>query len=312
MAEQRRQNQNNDNFFAGLFGGNGNGGFFAQLIAAISSIFGGNFGGLFSTLFGGKDANGVEQPNIIQRGASAVGRGVEHTTALFGRGVDALKNLIGHHESGNDYNRIYGSGVKRIPLTEMTVNEVLAWQDKYVADGSRSSAAGKYQIIRGTLRELKAELNLTGNEKFDAQMQDRMFEKLAERRGLGAFQQGRISEATFMRNLSQEWASLPKDNSGLSYYHGDGLNRAHATPRSVVLALQEARLDTASATPAPAVQYSEAKRTGQTLSTTPRITSALNNASTAEPAPAPEAQRVSSVAPAPRQVPLMSPSFAMS
>jgi hypothetical protein len=308
MAEQRRQNQNNDNFFAGLFGGSANGGFFAQLIAAISSIFNGNFGGLFSGLFGGKDANGNEQPNILQRGAAAVGRGVDQGTALFGRGVDALKNLIGHHESGNDYNRIYGAGVKRIPLTEMTINEVLAWQDKYVGEGSKSSAAGKYQIIRGTLRELRDQMNLTGNEKFDSQMQDRMFEKLADRRGLGAFQNGRISEATFMRNLSQEWASLPKDNSSLSYYHGDGLNRAHATPASVTRALEEARVATA----APAVQYSEAKRTGQTLSTTPRITSALNNASNAEPAPAPEAPRVSAVAPTPRQVPLMSPSFAMS
>lgn len=308
MAEQRKQNQNNDNFFAGLFGGSANGGFFAQLIAAISSIFSGNLGGLFSTIFGGKDANGVDQPNILQRGASAVGRGVENTTALFGRGVDALKNLIGHHESRNDYNRIYGSGVKRIPLTEMTINEVLDWQKKYVADGSRSSAAGKYQIIQGTLGELKTQMKLSGNEKFDEQMQDRMFEKLAERRGLGDFQQGKISQATFMRNLSQEWASLPKDNSGLSYYHGDGLNRAHATPNSVVLAMQEARNSTGT----PAVQYSEAKRTGQTLSTTPRITSALNNASTAEPAPAPEAPRVSAAAPAPRQVPLMSPSFAMS
>lgn len=308
MAEQRKQNQNNDNFFAGLFGGSANGGFFAQLIAAISSIFSGNLGGLFSTIFGGKDANGVDQPNILQRGASAVGRGVENTTALFGRGVDALKNLIGHHESRNDYNRIYGSGVKRIPLTEMTINEVLDWQKKYVADGSRSSAAGKYQIIQGTLGELKTQMKLSGNEKFDEQMQDRMFEKLAERRGLGDYQQGKISQATFMRNLSQEWASLPKDNSGLSYYHGDGLNRAHATPNSVVLAMQEARNSTGT----PAVQYSEAKRTGQTLSTTPRITSALNNASTAEPAPAPEAPRVSAAAPAPRQVPLMSPSFAMS
>lgn len=308
MAEQRKQNQNNDNFLAGLFGGNANGGgFFAQLIAAISSIFSGNFGGLFSGLFGGKDANGVEQPNIIQRGASAVGRGVDQGTAMLGRGMDALKNLIGHHESRNDYNRVFGAGVKRVDLTNMTVNEVLAWQDKHVAEGSKSSAAGRYQIIRGTLRELKTEMGLSGNEKFDGHMQDRMFETLAERRGLAKFQDGKISQATFMRNLSQEWASLPKDQSGLSYYHGDGLNRAHATPASMVLALQEAR----AATAAPAVQYAEAKRTGQTLSTTPRITSALNNASTAE-APAPEAQRVSSVAPAPRQVPLMSPSFAMS
>lgn len=311
MAEQRKQKDNNNNPFAGLFGGGANGGFFAQLIAALSSIFSGNFGGLFSGLFGGKDANGNEQPNILQRGAAAVGRGVDQGTALFGRGVDALKNLIGHHESANDYNRVYGPGVKRIPVTTMSIDQVLTWQDKSVAEGAKSSPVGKYQIIRGTLRELKAEMGLTGKELMNEAMQERMFEKLAERRGLGAFQEGKISQATFMRNLSQEWASLPKDNSGLSYYHGDGLNRAHATPASVIRALEEARV-AAAAPAAPAVQYSEAKRTGQTLSTTPRITSALNNASNAEPAPAPEAPRVSAVAPTPRQVPLMSPSFAMS
>jgi hypothetical protein len=322
MAEQRKQNEHN-NFFAGLFGGAADGGFFAKLITAISSIFSGNFGGLFTGLMGGAannrtpDSDADAEPSFLKRSGSAVGRGLSQGGALLGRGLDALKNLIGHHESDNDYNRVFGPGVKRVPITDMTVNQVLAWQDKYVKNGSDSSAVGKYQIIRGTLRGLKTEMGLSGNELMDEAMQERMFVVLAERRGLKAFQSGKISESTFMRNLSQEWASLPKDHSGLSYYHGDGLNRAHATPASVSRALAEVRAP--SAKPAPSesdpanngVRYAEAPRTGQSLSTIPRISSVLNNASNNVEASLVQKPSFADLAPQ-RQVPLMSPSLAMS
>ena len=62
-------------------------------------------------------------------------------------------------------------------------------------------------------------------------MQDRLATALLERRGYSKFLNGAISEARFMRNLSQEWASLPKDMGGASYYAGDGLNRALTSPQ---------------------------------------------------------------------------------
>jgi len=314
MAEnrnRRNQEQQNQNPLAGLFGSmGGQGGGFGQFIAAILAIFtgGAGLGGLFSNLFNrDRDSNNADHESggnatprrsILQRGRDAISSGIDSGRQLLGRGIDALKNLIGHHESGNDYNRVFGSGHKRMPLTDMTINQVLAWQRSYVNNGSASSAAGKYQIIQDTLRGLKSEMGLTGNEKFDAAMQDRMFQHLAQRRGLNDFLRGRISEDRFMRNLSQEWASLPKDNSGLSYYHGDGLNRAHATPASVRAALDAVQNN--------GVQYTSATRTGQTLATTPRISSQLNRASAGEDTP--HTVAAAAPAPQPRQVPLMSPS----
>lgn len=307
MAEnQNRRTQQNRNPFAGFFAGLGgqNGGFGA-FITAILALFTGGAGGLaglFSGLMGNRNNNAenntghTPHKSLLQRGRDAISRGIDSGRELVGRGIDALKNLIGHHESRNDYNVVFGE--KRMPLTNMTINQVLAWQHRYTENGSPSSAAGRYQIIEKTLRGLKNEMGLTGNEKFDAAMQDRMFVRLAQRRGLNDFISGRISEDRFMRNLSQEWASLPKDNSGLSYYHGDGLNRAHASPASVRAALDSVQNNTG-------VHYTSAARTGHTLATTPRISSQLNRVSAGDN-DAPHV--VAAAAPAPRQVPLMSPS----
>ncbi len=165
----------------------------------------------------------------------------EDAVAQYAETGNPLLELIADKESGGDYNRVYGAGVKRENLTSMTINEVLAWQRSYVNDGSPSSAAGKYQIIRKTLAGLKDEMGLTGNELYDEEMQDRMAVHLLNRRGYDDYLAGRIDDSTFMRKISQEWASMPKDESGVSYYAGDGLNKAHATPATLLLAMRHAR-----------------------------------------------------------------------
>lgn len=153
---------------------------------------------------------------------------------------DGLLSFIADHESNGDYDAYYNYHNRApVDLTSMTINEVLAWQRQYVNSGSASSAAGRYQIIRGTLESLVDDMGLTGEERFDEAMQDRMAIALLERRGLDDFLEGDISEARFMRNLSQEWASLPKDMGGASYYAGDGLNQALTSPQSVLVALRD-------------------------------------------------------------------------
>ncbi len=160
----------------------------------------------------------------------------------FAKLVDSknpLLELIGKHESGGDYNRVYGGKRPLIngkPITEVCVDDVIDWQEEQIRCGAKSTACGKYQIICKTLKGLKSEMGLTGNEIFDEKMQDRMAIKLMERRGLDKFVRGDLSEQAFMRNLSQEWAALPKDASGLSFYHGDGLNRAGVAPETVLAA----------------------------------------------------------------------------
>lgn len=158
----------------------------------------------------------------------------------------SLLDLISRHESGGDYNVVYGG--KHVNLTSMTINEVLAWQKDYVRHGSPSSAAGRYQFLSNTLDGLKKELHLSGNEKFDEAMQDRLATRLLERRGLNEFMSGRISQDQFQKNLAMEWASLPKDSSGRSYYAGDGLNKALTSPRVVQSLLAEVKSGSTSPT----------------------------------------------------------------
>lgn len=146
-----------------------------------------------------------------------------------------------YDEENGNYNIVYGG--REVPLTTMTINEVIAWQQNFTNNGSPSSAAGQYQIIRTTLTGLRDEMGLTGNELFDPEMQDRMGYQLLMRRGYDDYLAGEIDDATFMRNLSMEWASFPKDENGLSYYAGDGLNNALTNPASVLAAMQLARED---------------------------------------------------------------------
>ena len=151
---------------------------------------------------------------------------------------DALKplyDLIGAAESNNNYEAYFGhpDNVDDPRLTEMTLLQVLAWQGARVASGSRSSAAGRYQIIRKTLLSLLDEMDLTGSELFDAAMQDAMARTLLERRGLEDFLTRRITVDEFGDSLAREWAALPLltgSRVGESYYAGDGLNRALVSP----------------------------------------------------------------------------------
>ncbi len=153
-----------------------------------------------------------------------------------------LLSIIGQHESGQNYNAVYGhsKGMNGVDFTNMTVNEVLQWQRQYVNEGSPSSAVGRYQIIQGTLRGLRDEMGLSGNEKFDSTMQDRMAMRLLERRGLDAYREGRMSENQFMDNVAKEWASMP-NRHGRGHYDGDGLNAVGVSTAPVREALRDIR-----------------------------------------------------------------------
>ena len=164
----------------------------------------------------------------------------EDVVAQYATTGNPLLELIASKESGGDYNIVYGG--RRINATEMSINDVIAWQKNSTQnEGAASSAIGKYQIIRKTLTGLKEELGLSGDEPFDEAMQDRMAVALLERRGYDDYLAGDLSESRFMKNISMEWASMPKDASGVSYYAGDGLNKAHASPATLLLAMQHAK-----------------------------------------------------------------------
>ncbi len=122
------------------------------------------------------------------------------------------------------------------PLPEMTLDEIDAWQAANQQAGAESTAAGGYQIIRDTLLGLRADLGLTGAEKFDDAMQDRLANALLEQAGLSRFQSGELSADGFADNLAGVWASLPMAD-GRSRYAGDGLNAAHVARDTVLTVL---------------------------------------------------------------------------
>ena len=122
--------------------------------------------------------------------------------------------LIGQLESRNGYNTMAGGGNKK-QLTSMTINEVLQYQN---SRGKNMKAAGKWQIMPNTLRGLKKSMNLTGDELFTPEMQDRMaFELAMNRKGYRQFANATGDEKLALmgaaqNDLAKEWASMPMAN----------------------------------------------------------------------------------------------------
>lgn len=153
----------------------------------------------------------------------------------------SLLGLIGKVESNGNYNAHFGNANNRdVRFTEMSIDEVLKWQAEFVANGSPSSAVGKYQILNTTLKSLVRDLNLDTSETFDEKMQDKLGTALLERRGSIAYVNEEISKEEFAASLAKEWAALPKvvgDNPESSYYDGDGLNKSRVKTDEVLKAI---------------------------------------------------------------------------
>ena len=150
-------------------------------------------------------------------------RGKPETLAPTPKG-DALLNFIGKLESSDNYNVIYGNEEK--PLTKMTVKEVQQIQKDMQAKNMPSTAVGRYQFRDTTLKETVDKLGIDKNALFNEKLQDRLARSRLEHRGFEKYQAGQISTGDFIRNLSQEWASIPEDQSNESYYKGRGNNKA--------------------------------------------------------------------------------------
>jgi len=146
-----------------------------------------------------------------------------------------LLDFIGDLES-NGYDDISGLVSKsRYPakkLTDMTIQEVLDWQESIDSKQS-SEAAGRYQIMEDTLRGYNNDNNngpgrplykragLSASDKFSAANQDKLAIALLKTRGLDSYLKGKISREKFAYNLACEWASLPLvtgPNAGKSRY----------------------------------------------------------------------------------------------
>jgi muramidase (phage lysozyme) len=142
--------------------------------------------------------------------------------ALRGRAGSFL-DLIGLAEGtdkGRGYNETLGFGALTggdVDLINMTLDEIDKLQTmmlKNPANKWNSSAVGRYQIVQQTLRGLREELGLTGDMKFDPQLQDILATTLMKRRG---------NDPAALRN---EWEGLRRVDDGAirSSYAGSPVN----------------------------------------------------------------------------------------
>ena len=120
---------------------------------------------------------------------------------------------------GADYNTQFGNqhtaGGKA--LTDMTIAEVMQTQSKQRG----SSAIGRYQFMKQTMRDLIAAGVISSDDQFSPATQDTMASYLIDKKRNGAaWKAGKISDAQFGKGLSQEWASVPDPATGRGTYSG--------------------------------------------------------------------------------------------
>lgn len=154
-------------------------------------------------------------------------------------------NLLGKSEGtdkGRGYNETLSYGAYTggdVELVSMTLDEIDALQSKMLAHPKNkwnSSALGRYQIVRTTLRKIRAQLGLPGTTLFDKDTQDRMGVHLLRGRGIDKWLGGMITQDVLINSLAQEWASLPT-TKGKGYYDGQNSSVSVAEVRKALDAI---------------------------------------------------------------------------
>ncbi|MEN0051770.1 MAG: hypothetical protein AAF806_32190, partial [Bacteroidota bacterium] len=170
--------------------------------------------------------------------------------------------LIGKYKSRNNYNicnKTYydekagkrkSKSVTNLTIVEMTISEI---QKKQKA--REIFAAGRWQIIPDTLKEVIIGLKLNTNDFFNEEMQDRMFDEYLikkKRPKIIGYLEGNETVEDAMYECAKEWASvgvekgkkISKNRIAIgddSYYKGDGLNKAHITANQIKQALMNSK-----------------------------------------------------------------------
>jgi hypothetical protein len=171
----------------------------------------------------------------------------------------ALLRLIADGEAvrSNPYCSVWPGHVEP-ELTSMTISQVQAYQQNRLDAGRRSSACGKYQMLKGVVEECTGYLGCDPlRTVFSPDVQDAMIIKRLEKfRRYNQWKTGSVSTGQFMVFLAAEFASMPvpfdvpagsvysgqpKRNlrKGQSFYAGDGLNKANHDPDHLYQALED-------------------------------------------------------------------------
>lgn len=179
-------------------------------------------------------------------------RGIIYATALMGlitsgsgqaetrpdgmRAFDRpFLELIGAIEAPQGYDAVTGFAPFRPerPVTEMTIAEVMRWQERVRAAGSESTAVGRFQFVLDTLRFLTRAYEVPHDAVLDRRTQDYLARVLLHRCG---FYEPEAPVPELGDCLAGTWAALPMlsdPKRGLSRYKGKANNHARTTPEVV-------------------------------------------------------------------------------
>ena len=141
----------------------------------------------------------TEAQDLAADTMTALGKTVAPTTTPE---WEKIRSGIFAGESGGDYDALYGYSNRpggqfaNTKLTDMTVDEALQFSDpsgpygQWVKGqvGRVATPMGAYQIVGSTLRDAKAGLGLTGNEKMTPQLQERLGQYIYQTQGTGAWE----------------------------------------------------------------------------------------------------------------------------
>lgn len=140
----------------------------------------------------------------------------------------------GHYNSVN-LGKKHGYKSSTRNLTQMTVGQVMSAQDR-----REFNAAGKYQLIRTTLKEAVDTLGIKSNELFNEEMQERILRDYLlskKQSAVKSFVTGKGSLGAAQLALSKEFASIANPATGKSYYDGDGVNKSSVSAQETANAL---------------------------------------------------------------------------
>lgn len=156
--------------------------------------------------------------------------------------TDALLDFIAEPESGGNYNAVIGDAHATNDLSGLAISGIYLMQADLLARGRPSSAVGRYQIVRDTLKSILPAAKVSVSERFTPAVQDKLAVALLVRRGYSDWWRGETDDLTFAHQLSLEWAALPDPvNGGKSHYDGVGPNHAGYTLAEVYAALARVR-----------------------------------------------------------------------
>ena len=188
---------------------------------------------------------------------SGVGEKVAHaagsTTGVIVNSAlgQIMKKAEGDYNVANFKKAGGGLGVKRFDHNNMTVAQVMAAQSR-----GEMFATGRYQIIPETLKGAVKAMGLSGNEKYDQAMQDKIFTEYLlkhKRKAIWNYIHGKSDNLNAaMLAMSQEWASFAapagaKTHRGLisdgnmSFYAGNGVDKASVSAAQSAAMLQQLR-----------------------------------------------------------------------